>query len=497
MINAFPFPIGGWNAKNSIDDMPIQDAIILRNVLPDGTRGRLRPGYSVHSTNNSSSPVESLFEYAPAQGNKQLIACAGGKIYNSTGSGSSPTQLGTGFIVNRWQGVQMNNNFILCNGTDQPKKWDGATLTDAVYTGIADDSVFIQVTNYRQRLYFVQKDSTKIWYTGSSAITGAVTELDLQDLFRFGGYVMAVASASIDSRNGYNDQLLIISSEGEVLVFQGAYPGDPDWTIVSRTKIPPPIGRRCVFYALGEMSLVTLNGIVPFSLIMQGNDRQEAADLVTDKIQEAYLRYSQSYSGNNGWEVVVIPQLGWLFLNIPIVQNSTAEQIVFVRQNKAWCQFTGVNAACWVLFDNVPYFGGSNGIIYEYGDALDDNGQYIDAEIQTAYNYFDRPDANKVINLMRMMIEASEEVVFTTGINVDFVTNPLVDTVTFEGGSGSQWDVSVWDSASWAGALNYQSNWYVTKGMGKAVSLRIKGSYKNTTWKISSFLVNYTLGGIL
>ena len=57
-----------------------------------------------------------------------------------------------------------------------PQQYDGSTVSNAAYTGIADDNKLVDVCVYKERLFFVEKDSASIWYLPVGTVTGALTE---------------------------------------------------------------------------------------------------------------------------------------------------------------------------------------------------------------------------------------------------------------------------------------------------------------------------------
>ena len=48
-----PAPVGGWNDRDSLANMPEQDAVILKNLWPLPSKVVLRRGYSNYSTGYS------------------------------------------------------------------------------------------------------------------------------------------------------------------------------------------------------------------------------------------------------------------------------------------------------------------------------------------------------------------------------------------------------------------------------------------------------------
>lgn len=121
-----PAPIGGWNARDPLDLMQPTDAIELINLFPTPGAVVGRGGSLTKITIPGSAPVYTLAPFTSATASK-FLAATNGKIYDITGFGSS-TQLGTGFVSDKWQTGHFNNKLVFVNGQDTPQVYDGTTL---------------------------------------------------------------------------------------------------------------------------------------------------------------------------------------------------------------------------------------------------------------------------------------------------------------------------------------------------------------------------------
>ena len=85
-IESLSAPTGGWNAFDSVAEMPPNDAVFLTNFLPTPTECRLRYGFSQYST-GLPAQVETIFAYAGA-GTDKLFGVSNGAIYDCTAGGA-------------------------------------------------------------------------------------------------------------------------------------------------------------------------------------------------------------------------------------------------------------------------------------------------------------------------------------------------------------------------------------------------------------------------
>ena len=118
-------PIGGWNNRDSLAEMPPLDAVQMVNFYPTPTDVQLRKGWTKTST-GISGQVYTLINYPTSSGYK-LFAFAGTQIYDATSS--TATVVFTGLTNAKWQFVNITNsggNFIIaCNGVDPVLIYDG------------------------------------------------------------------------------------------------------------------------------------------------------------------------------------------------------------------------------------------------------------------------------------------------------------------------------------------------------------------------------------
>lgn len=491
---SLPPPVGGWNARDALYDMPPQDAIKLVNWFPDRERCRIRNGFTSHSTGLGSGVVDSLYAFYGSSGTSKLVGCANGNIYDaSTGTASS---LASGFSSNRWESVMFRDRLILVNGTDQPQQYDGSTVSAATYTGIADDSVLTDVTSYRSRLYFIE--GTSVWYGAVDTITGALTEFDVHSQLREGGELEAIHTWSAQTGDSFNEYLVLVSSRGEGIIYTGSNPGAGDWTLSMRFKLPKPLGVRCFLQYGADVYLNTIQGLYPLSrTVAQGNE-PGVYDRLSDKIRNAFSEAARSYSANFGWQVVNYPQGHYLLVNVPVATGTAAEQYVMNTETGAWCKFTGQNAQSWVVWDDDLYFGGTDGAVYKADNGNADAMAHIPHEMQQAFNYCQAREVSnrtnkKLFSMVRPILETDSATTLGVDIDVDFGTTTMEMSERISGTGGTAWG-SAWGSP-WSPVNRTVDNWYGVGAIGRAMSLKLKGECKDTNVALSSTDVLFTAGG--
>jgi hypothetical protein len=69
-----PAPIGGWNARDSLGSMALEDAVTLTNWWPGTNSVVLRYGYTKHAT-GMTGQVETVMTYSSGTTDKLFALC--------------------------------------------------------------------------------------------------------------------------------------------------------------------------------------------------------------------------------------------------------------------------------------------------------------------------------------------------------------------------------------------------------------------------------------
>ena len=475
---SLPAPVGGWNARDSIADMDEKDAVILENMFPSTTSVNLRGGYSQYSTGYGGQ-VETVISYSGAATNK-LFGIAGGSVFDGTAGGAVGAAALSGLTNSRWQYINIataGGNFIeMCNGADSVYTFDGTTWTDrsASITGVTS-STLISINLHKNRVWFVQKDTLKAWYLPVQSITGAAVAYDLSAFCPHGGYLMAMATWTMDAGYGVDDMAVFVTSNGDCLVYRGTDPSSAStWALVGAFWIGSPIGRRCFVKYQGDLLIITRDGLFPLSNALRSS-RLDPRAALTDKIQRAVSDAVASYASNFGWQVIPYPAEDALILNVPVQTNSNQQQYVMNTITGAWCNFTGWGANCFELYEDDLYFGGSD-FIGKAWNTNADAGQAIPTRALQAFSYFGSPAKLKRFTMIRPTFYASSPPAVNGQINVDFDDSPSTATLSAASAIGGLWDTGVWDTALWGADLELSRLWQGASGVGYCGAPNIKTS---------------------
>lgn len=487
-------PVGGWDTRNALADMPPENAVILDNFFATTDRVILRGGHAEHATGMSGA-VDTLFEYTSTAGAEKLFAANGTSIFDVSSAGAVGAADVTSLANAQFQYTQMGTaggNFLIgVNGEDTPIRYDGSAWSTTTITGPTAANL-IWINQHQRRLWFGEKNSLTAYYLAVNSIAGSASPFSLAGIASKGGFIMAMGTWTRDSGDGPDDVAIFITSEGQVIVYQGTDPASATtWSLIGRFDIGVPIGRRCIMKAGPDLIIITEDGFVPISQIL-GRDRSQAEIVaISAQINKAVNDSVRKGSNLYGWEAMIYPLGTMMIFNVP-QSSTTAHQYVFSTLTGAPARFTGMNARCWGLLNNNPYFGGSDGKVYRFDTGSNDNGANIKADALQAFSYFGSPGQKKAFKEVEIIFQTDNTPSYAVGMNTDFkpVALSQVPMTSASTVSGGLWDTALWDVGVWGGENETVRGWRGVTGIGYsgAVRLRIDTKTSQPAWVATNLI---------
>lgn len=491
-----PAPIGGWNARDPLANMAATDAVILDNWFPRTGDVLLRLGSYDWATGLPGN-VNSLMTYASPTGSN-LFAGAGTEIFDVTSQGAVGASVYSGLTNVKFQYLNFTNtagNFLyLVNGEDSAIIYNGVAWSNPSVTNLGGLTTadFSAVSSWKHRIFFVEKESMNLWYLGIDEISGDAHKIDFGSLFKAGGKIVEVATWTIDGGYGMDDNLVIITSKGEIAVYRGTDPTDADtFLLVGVYQAGSPVTGRCTVKYGGDLVFISQDGFLPMSAALQST-RVNNRVAISDKISNAVADATADYRSNYGWQAILFSKQNMLLFNIPVNPGIESQQFVMNTITKQWCRFTGWNANAFELVDDNLYFG-ANGKVVRAWDGEADSDVAIDSEVKTAFNYFKGNE--KQFQLARPIFNSNQAPAPAFGLNVDFSDEDVTASIQVTQ-TQALWDVALWDVGVWGGFQIYKT-WQGIRGVGFCAALRMKMSTTTLelSWAATDYV--YTTGAIL
>ena len=467
-------PTKGWSANS----LPIQaedgTAIVLENWFPEATSIRPRKGFTAQITGTLiASSVNTLMSFVSGSTAK-LFAAGAGKIYDVTSVGTLGAAVQSGLGSTKFSYINFataaGQFLYMVNGADSARYYNGSTWTVPAITG-ATSSTFSVVTAHKSRLWFIQKNTTTLWYLPVDSIAGAATSFEVGSQLRSGGRIVGVSTWSVDAGDGMDDLLAIWSSEGEILVYSGNNPST-DYTLVGHYTAGRPIGDRPFFPIGGDLAMISEDGVLALSNVMRFDRLTAKEKSLSAQIVDEYRKMVRNYSSSFGWQIATLPKAAMAIVNIPGAGDAGASvQFVYNVATKAWSKFTGMNALCWETFQGNVYFGTAAGGVYRAESGGTDNGASIIARCLPAFSHMGAPGRTKSVKEIQPLFSTDlSTYTFSTTTVVNFGGVPVVAGSPPGAAGIFTWDVSVWDGTAVWGGTDVWDDWTGAYNAGYVLS---------------------------
>lgn len=510
-----PPPSLGLDLVSPIDNMDPAAALELVNIFPGAGAPTVRLGYEQFadlSTASGGASTQTTFmkEMPLADGTSQLIVAQPTQLFAISESAviTNISKVG-GYINGTWDHELFADRIYLANGADTPQVYSGTGVA-ANITGSGVGLTLtdlISVASYRERLYWVQKNSMKMWYcttVGETFTAGAPTfkSYDFQYIMRNGGSLCFVGTYTNIRNVTTEDLFFAISTEGEVVMYQGTSPDDATtpWSLVAHFFIGKPLGRGAFVRVNNDVWILTEQGVVPLSALFQ-LDPEQAVNVVSQKINPLISTYSKTTPFSNLWTGFYWAIGRRVYFSIP-TSGTSCLLLVYSIDSKSWTQFNlNQDSHCQTsdTFLSLPFYGSSTGIIYKgetgYADAKTASyaGDAITYAMRSAFSFYGSRGNFKHFVDVRPLLQAKRGLQVAIGLDTDFKRQSVVTSVSTTGGLFTPWG-SPWGSG-WSSDVEYIYDRYAAKGQGHCAAIRFGGGVKNSPLQIIGFEIRYDLGG--
>lgn len=485
-----PAPVGGLDAVSSLMQMPEKNAVALENWFPRPDGLVTRPGYSSHLTGLSGT--KRLHVYSAPSGTESLWATTDAGVYNATTAGavgSAAIALTNGATISTAISTGAGNYLMLVNGVDTLKQYDGATWSSVATLGATATSDYSFVALYRQRIFFIKKNSLEIEYLAPNSISGTPTNYPLGAVFSQGGYLVAMSTWTIDAGLGPEDHMVLVSSKGEAAIYVGNDPAV--WAKKGVYMVGQPLGALCCMPYGGDLLILTEAGVIPLSTAVQSTsiDRSRA---FTQTIRPIFNRLAALFADSLGWQIIVDPLTPMVLVNTP--STPVVKQYVMHSQTGAWTTYSGLEATAWARMGSTLYFATASGVNVAGG--FSDNGSSIVATVAQAYNRWRYP-ANKQLKLARPYLSATGRFAYILGVSSNFI-DPREYTNLSNGiaPNVALWGTAHWGEDYWTGSIETTQDWQTVPDdftLWKSLYLQVQTNNSQVTFLGTDIL--FTPGG--
>jgi len=502
---AFPFgaPLKGLDVTQPLPGGNPLTAIRLENLVPRVMGCQMRRGYLRH-VSNLSGEVRSEMKYqSPLGVNKLLAATAAGDIYDVTTATSSVTvpvpvlSVPTGAPVGEWTTLNFTTNvgvhvLLMVNPGSGYWIYDGTTFTQITLgagpnqiSGI-DPVLFSFVTVYKNRVWFIEKDTTRGWYLEFGEYAGVATDFDFGSMLPNGGNLQALINWTYDGSSGVGvqNQLVIVSNMGDVLVYGGDDPASAStFQVVGRWFIGRvPVGNRFFSNYQQDVILLSERGMVFMSELMRGQGFFQNAQ-IAGAINSALAIEIAASLDTRYWEIKFLPQEQLLLIN-RAETNIENLQWAYEVNNKAFTMLRGFPMLTVESFEGSTFSGDLDGNIWQCfvggtdGQVDDVPGADLQGLVVTAFQPLGEGIRVKRFHMVRPSFISDSAPGVQAGLNSEWNLEITGNVPAYLGAGSGAWDVGLWDVAVWSGSGQSYEAWTGAAGSGRygALAMKVRAS---------------------
>lgn len=444
---SWPAPTMGWVANGNLAVSQPTAAYKMENFFPTATGIVMRRGSEVFKT-ISDNPVKSMFSYISG-GLRRLFAADDENIYDIT---LTPTNIhphtNGNWIVAQYQSSDGIIYLRGVNGSDDPFVFNGTAFstTPALTFDVSESTTPDRLSYtwvYKNRFWFIQKDSLDAWYLPVGNIGGELTRFSLGGQLKLGGSLVMGATWSRDTGSGMNAMCAFFSSEGEVAIYQGDNPEEiSTWALVGVFRIGKPLGARTAMDAGGDLIIATDIGFIPISTALQTDFAILGNAALSENIVDAWRDEVANRVGSD-WHVAFWSARQMVIVALPTIQGETPVWLVVNARTKAWTQFTNWDATCVHVFNDRCFFGTPDGKIVEANVSGLDEGKPYTA---LCVPMFDQMGVagHKAVSLLRAVIRGQYPVIEKMSVQSDYQLR-----IPSAPNAGEVQDQGLWGTAAW------------------------------------------------
>lgn len=380
-------------------------------------------------------------------------------------------------------------------GTSASVSDGGVTWAYAPSISGVDPATLVFVMVWKNRLWFVQRDTGIAWYLqigfgAGGSLYGQAIAFNFGGQFKHGGALVGLYSWTGDGGSGPDDRLVVVSGGGDVVIYAGTDPSSSTtFGIVGRWFIGAvPKGRRIATDHGGDLLLMSTMGIIPCSKLVVGKPLVDLSQYDTYKVSHLFNRLATAYGSLNGWALTLHPEDNALIVSVPVADGLPTGQLAMSMVTRGWGQYRDLPLLSMAPWHGLLYFGTADGRVmintgYVDGVTLADPSSYtpIICSGITRFDNLGRGTQKQITMQRATIISEGGNVQQSVSARYGFdLTEADPPTATAASGAPG-WDSAIWDVATWGGAYAAQQIVGGMTGMGTAFAIAWKLSVTSRT----------------
>lgn len=479
---SFPGPSQGWVSDQNLAIGQPASAYRLDNIFPTASGGILRRGHVLHAEVEADVPVKTLFTYTSGSTNK-LFAINDTAVWDATtteGVTNVYSVTEGRFSLAQYTDTDGVRHVRGVNGVDTPFLYDGTTFGTSPAltfvegeTATPEDLSFVWV--FKNRFFFILKDSLDVFYLPVGQIGGELTKFSLGGVFPQGGTLVFGGTWSQETGSGLSALCVFVTDNGEVAVFQGDNPSDANaWSRVGVYSVGKPMGPNAFVPRGGDIACCTDVGLISLSQALLRDATALSPTSMSKVIGPDWNKYVAERQTKT-WQATAWTEGQMLAIALPTASGQSPVWLVSNAETGRWARFTGWDATCLAVFNGGLFFGSPDGNVYQANVGGLDNGLPFVGVYIPSFSQMEQV-GRKTVHMARSVIRSrfvvGERLSVQKDYRVDLPAAPSAAPI----GDASVWGIAKWgDGVSrWGGSSESNtvtSRWRNLFGEGEALSI--------------------------
>jgi hypothetical protein len=384
----------------------------------------------------------------------------------------------SGMTNGEWQWVQFTTSggtFLrLVNGADTPRVYDGSSWgTTPTITG-ATPTTLSHVWVFKNRLFFVQKDTLDSWYLPVDSVGGAATKFPLGGVFKLGGSLVFGGSWSVEAGDGLAEKCVFVTTEGEVAIYEGTDPASATtWALQGVYRIGRPLGPRAVVKAGGDLVIATDVGMVPLSQVLTTDLGALGTRAITHQIETEWTKEAAQRVGLYSWHCEMWPTKQRLIVAMPSYSSLPLVCFVANIRTGAWCRYTGWDTHSLGLYQGRLFFGTNAGLVVEAEVGGNDQGAAYTGIYIGLFSHLKSHGLQKIATLGRATYITTQDIGDRVSACADFVCEvPVAPSAAAAAGGANTWNNAIWNQSLWSSGVTEKviKEWVAVSATGEVIA---------------------------
>ena len=510
----YPAPTQGLFSNTSLSQPRPGTAIQMENFWPSASTVIPRGGYVSMFTPGTEGKY--LFEYSGDIDKPFFVASTDGFIYEfneDTTRVDVIDRVAAHVTDTDYSHVEVQTDggifLILVNGADNLLRFDGTdwlTITDktsVTITGV-DTSKLSHVWAYSSRIFYVEKSSLNVWYSGPNEVAGGLTKLPLTGVFNKGGEVLFGATWSGDSGAGLDDRCVFVTTKGEAAVYSGDPSSAETWSLLGVYDVGRPIHKNMTTNIGGDLIIGTDQGLIPLSAVVTKDPSELKLVAITYPIGDLWQQEINRDANQHEWRMTKWPTHNMLLISLPDTGERRPKCFAANLETGGWTQFVGWGLTDVNVLNNQLYMCRSNGEVVRGFVGGKDGDKDFTCKLALPFDDLGGGGLEKGFEYHRQIWEHTQTITIRESFSVNYVskfpTTPLSDVAPSEGANtavNSPWDTSPWDTSFWsdedAVRSKVQNKLTPISGRGFSISLQTE-VLSGTEKRVNANIVGFHLG---